>query len=451
MDSLFNISPIDGRYKDKTKEYSEYFSEYALIKYRVLVEVKWLIFLSTEEIIKYKLKKKDINNLNKIVTTFCESDALRVKYYENVTNHDVKAVEYFLQEKLRDLQLDKFVPYIHFTLTSEDINNTSYNLIIKDALNNIFYKNLDSLIDVLDIYSDKYKRVGMLSHTHGQIATPTTVGKEFKVFSYRLKSILEGLKSIKLRSKFSGAVGNYNSHIVVLPNIDWIEKSKKFVESLGLEYNPVTTQIESHDFVCLTLSYIKILNNIVKDLNSDIWLYISRGYFVEKIKSGEVGSSVMPHKVNPINQENSMANIEIANSIIDGLINNLSISRMQRDLSDSSKMRNLGVVFSHSLISIKETIKGLNKIVINEELLGNELDNHYEILSEAVQTVLRNNGYNNAYEKLKELSRGKNVSKEDMTNFIKTLDIDTKDKERLLKLTPRDYLGLAPLIVDNNR
>lgn len=201
----------------------------------------------------------------------------------------------------------------------------------------------------------------------------------------------------------------------------------------------------------MTLSYIKILNNIVKDLNSDIWLYISRGYFVEKIKSGEVGSSVMPHKVNPINQENSMANIEIANSIIDGLINNLSISRMQRDLSDSSKMRNLGVIFSHSLISIKETIKGLNKIVVNEELLGNELDNHYEILSEAVQTVLRNNGYNNAYEKLKELSRGKNVSKEDMTNFIKTLDIDTKDKERLLKLTPRDYLGLAPLIVDNNR
>ena len=321
---------------------------------------------------------------------------------------------------------------------------------IRDGLNDVYYKNLNNLINILDNYSSKYKNIGMLSHTHGQSATPTTVGKEFKVFSYRLKSILSSLENIKLRSKFSGAVGNYNTHIIVLPDVDWISETKKFIESLGLDYNPLTTQIESHDFVCLTLSHIKILNNIIKDLNSDLWLYISRGYFTETPKHGEVGSSVMPHKVNPINQENSMANIEISNSIIDALVNNLSISRMQRDLSDSSKMRNLGVIFSHSLISIKETIKGLNKINVNSDLLENELSEHYEVLSEAIQTVLRNNGYNDAYEKLKELSRGKEINKEDITNFINSLDIDSIDKARLLDLTPNTYLGLSSKIVEDN-
>ncbi|MDO4996848.1 MAG: adenylosuccinate lyase [Bacilli bacterium] len=450
MDNLLCISPIDGRYHEKTKELNEYFSEYALIKYRVIVEIKWLIFLSNEKIIKHKLTKKDIDNLNNIISSFNIDEAKKVKTHENITNHDVKAVEYYLQDKLKELDLVKFIPFIHFTLTSEDINNTSYNLMIKDSLDNIYYKNINNLINILDDYSTKYKNIGMLSHTHGQAATPTTVGKEFKVFSYRLKSILEELSNIKLRSKFSGAVGNYNAHIVAIPEVDWINITKKFINSLGLVYNPVTTQIESHDFVCLLLSHIKIINNIIKDLNSDLWLYISRGYFIETMKSGEVGSSVMPHKVNPINQENSMANVEIANSIIDALVNNLSISRMQRDLSDSSKMRNLGVIFSHSIISIKETIKGLNKINVNKELLDEELNNHYEVLSEAIQTVLRNNGYIDAYEKLKELSRGKIINREDMINFIKKLDIDSSDKERLINLTPMTYLGLTEDIINNN-
>lgn len=450
MDNLLCISPIDGRYYEKTKDLSDYFSEFALIKYRVIVEIKWLIFLSDEKIIKLKLRKKDIDNLNKIIDTFNIDEAKKVKNHESVTNHDVKAVEYYLQDKLKELDLVDFIPYIHFTLTSEDINNTSYNLMIKDSLDNVYYKNINDLIGILDNYSVKYKSIGMLSHTHGQAATPTTVGKEFKVFSYRLKSILDNLKSIRLRSKFSGAVGNYNTHVVTLPEVDWIEVTKKFINNLGLDYNPVTTQIESHDFVCLLLSHIKIINNIIKDLNSDLWLYISRGYFVETMKSGEVGSSVMPHKVNPINQENSMANIEIGNSIIDALVNNLSISRMQRDLSDSSKMRNLGVIFSHSIISIKETIKGLNKINVNENLLKEELENHYEVLSEAIQTVLRNNGYKDAYEQLKKLSRGKVITRDDIREFIQELEIDSNDKERLLNLTPNTYLGLAEEIVLNN-
>lgn len=450
MDNLLCISPIDGRYYEKTKDLSDYFSEFALIKYRVIVEIKWLIFLSDEKIIKLKLRKKDIDNLNKIIDTFNIDEAKKVKNHESVTNHDVKAVEYYLQDKLKELDLVDFIPYIHFTLTSEDINNTSYNLMIKDSLDNVYYKNINDLIGILDNYSVKYKSIGMLSHTHGQAATPTTVGKEFKVFSYRLKSILDNLKSIRLRSKFSGAVGNYNTHVVTLPEVDWIEVTKKFINNLGLDYNPVTTQIESHDFVCLLLSHIKIINNIIKDLNSDLWLYISRGYFVETMKSGEVGSSVMPHKVNPINQENSMANIEIGNSIIDALVNNLSISRMQRDLSDSSKMRNLGVIFSHSIISIKETIKGLNKINVNENLLKEELENHYEVLSEAIQTVLRNNGYKGAYEQLKKLSRGKVITRDDIREFIQELEIDSNDKERLLNLTPNTYLGLAEEIVLNN-
>lgn len=450
MDNLLCISPIDGRYHEKTKELNDYFSEFALIKYRVIVEIKWLIFLSNEKIIKYKLNKKDKDDLNNIIDKFNVEEAKKVKEHENVTNHDVKAVEYYLQDKLKELDLVNFIPYIHFTLTSEDINNTSYNLMIKDSLDNIYYKNINTLIDLLDDYSNKYKSIGMLSHTHGQAAIPTTLGKEFKVFSYRIKSILKELKSIRLRSKFSGAVGNYNTHIVTLPDVDWISVTKKFVNSLGLEYNPVTTQIESHDFVCLLLSHIKIINNIIKDLNSDLWLYISRGYFIETMKSGEVGSSVMPHKVNPINQENSMANIEISNSIIDALVNNLSISRMQRDLSDSSKMRNLGVIFSHSIVSIKETIKGLNKINVNERLLKEELEDHYEVLSEAIQTVLRNNGYIDAYERLKKLSRGKVITKEDIRSFIEELNIDSSDKERIMNLTPNTYLGLAEKIVLNN-
>ena len=449
MNNLLNISPIDGRYHEKTKELSDFFSEYALIKYRVLIEIKWLIYLLDNGIIDENISNEEKDKILNIINNFNLDDASKVKEIESTTKHDVKACEYFLQEKFTELNLSRLIPFIHITLTSEDVNNTSYSLMVKDGLK-LYLNNLSELVSKIDNLSSEYKSCPMMAHTHGQNASPTTVGKEFKIFSYRLNSIINLINTLKLRSKFSGAVGNYNCHVIAYPNIDWINVTKAFVDSLGLEYNPLTTQIESHDILCTLLSYIKIVNNIIKDLNSDMWLYISRGYFSELKKDNEVGSSVMPHKVNPINHENSMANIELSNGLIDALVNNLSISRMQRDLSDSSKLRNIGVIFSHSLISIKETLTGLNKIVVNKDLLINELNNHYEVLTEAIQTVLRKNKVNNAYELLKELSRGKELSKEDIENFVKKLDIHNEDKERLLNLSPSNYIGLSEQIVNNN-
>ena len=450
MNNLLNISPIDGRYQEKTRELANYFSEYGLIKYRITIEIYWLIYLINNNIINKKITKKDEKNLLNIISSYDISEASRVKEIEKKTKHDVKAIEYYLQEKLQDINLSYLIPFIHFALTSEDINNTSYNLMLHNALKDIYLPKLLTLINLLDEYSITYRDVAILGHTHGQIATPTTVGKELKVFSFRLKTLYNLIKDIKLRSKFSGTVGNYNAHIIAYPEVDWIKETKKFIESLNLEYNPVTTQIESHDILCVVLSYIKILNNIIKDLNSDMWLYISHEYFKEKTNSQEVGSSVMPHKVNPINHENSMANIEISNSIIDALVNNLSISRMQRDLSDSSKLRNIGVILSHSIISIEETITGLNKIEVNKEYIEKELEGHYEVLCEAIQTMLRKNNIKDAYEMLKELSRGKTINKSNIIEFIKKTDISKEDKERLMNLTPTSYIGLSQQIVDNN-
>ena len=450
MNELLNISPIDGRYYAKTNELNPFLSEYALIKYRTLVEIKWLKYLLEKKIINEKITLKEKKLLDNIIVNFNLDDANKVKEIEKETKHDVKAIEYFLRWKFQELKLERLNPFIHITLTSEDINNVSYNLMIMDALNNVYYPNLLKLINKLDELATFYKDIPMLSHTHGQPATPTTVGKEFKVFSYRLKSILNLLKNIRLRSKFSGATGNYNCHIIAFNDIDWINISKEFIESFNLDYNPVTTQIESHDILCLLLSHIKIINNIIKDFNSDMWLYISRNYFKEKTNKNEVGSSVMPHKVNPINHENSMANIELSNSIIDALVNNLSISRMQRDLSDSSKLRNLGVILAHSLISIKESLTGINKLEVNKDFLIEELNSNYIILSEAVQTVLRKNKIDNAYELLKELSRGKNINKEELHEFINKLNIPKEDKNKLLSLTPSNYIGLSTIIVDKN-
>ena len=450
MDTLLNISPIDGRYYDITKKLNPYLSEYALIKYRTLVEIKWLIYLLKSKIIDQKANDEELLKLKNIYTNFNINDAKKVKDIEKTTKHDVKAIEYFLREKFNKLQLERLNPFIHITLTSEDINNVSYNLMLHDALNNIYYPTLSSFINKLNELADEYKAIPMLSHTHGQAATPTTVGKEFKVFEYRIKSILNYLQNIKLKSKFSGAVGNYNCHIIAYPNVDWIKVSEEFIESLHLQYEPVSTQIESHDVLCLLLSHIKIINNIIKDFNSDMWLYISKNYFHEKPKENEVGSSVMPHKVNPINHENSMANIEIANSLIDALVNNLSISRMQRYLTDSSKMRNLGVILGHSLISLNQSLIALEKIVVNKKYLEKELNDNYIILSEAIQTVLRKNKIENAYELLKELSRGKELTKEELHQFINKLPIKKEEKDILLKLTPNNYIGLSTIIVERN-
>ena len=451
MDELLNISPIDGRYHNISKVFNQYLSEYALIKYRVEVEIKWILFLIKEKIIEEQLSKEENDSLLNIINNFNLEDAHEIKEIEKTTNHDVKAIEYFLRKKLNSLNLSRLNPFIHITLTSEDINNVSYNLMLKNSLYNVYYPCLDELIMKLDSLSNQYKNIPMLSHTHGQPASTTTVGKEFKIFSYRIKTILSKLKEINLKSKFSGAVGSYNCHIVAYPNINWINETKKFIESFNLEYNPLTTQIESHDILCLILSHIKIINNIIKDLDSDMWLYISRNYFTEKINKGEIGSSVMPHKVNPINYENSMANIEIGNSLIDALVNNLSISRMQRDLTDSSKLRNLGVILSHSLISVKQTITGLNKIIVNEKLMNDELNDNYIILCEAIQTVLRKNKIDNAYELLKEISRGKKINKKQLQNFISKLPINKSDKEILLNLTPQTYIGLSEEIIENNK
>lgn len=446
MDELLCISPIDGRYHNSTKELNEYFSEYALIKYRVLVEVKWLLKL--DKIININFSKKEIDSLNSIINNFNIEDARKVKEIEGTIKHDVKAVEYFLRDKFDELELSSFENYIHFGCTSEDINNLAYGLMLKHGLYDSFIPNAEALVNVVAEKAKEYKAIPMLAHTHGQPATPTTVGKELAVFVYRWKSILDLLKTIKLRGKFSGAVGNFNAHIVAFPNLDWITISKDFVENLGLEFNPLTTQIESHDIICVIFNYIKSFNNITMDFNSDMWIYISNNYFKQLAVKEEVGSSVMPHKVNPINHENSMANIRIANAIFTALAENLPVSRMQRDLSDSSALRNIGVGFAHSLVSIKQSIIGFKKLSPNEDVLTRALESNASVISEAIQTVLRKNGVVDAYEKLKELTRGKEITLEAIDEFVKTLDLPDEDKAELLNLKPSNYLGLASKLVD---
>ena len=446
MEELLCISPVDGRYHKTTEKLNNYFSEYALIKYRVFVEIKWLLELN--KIINIGLSQSEIDDLNSIINNFNLDDAKKVKEIENTTKHDVKAIEYFLREKFELLNLSKYENFIHFGCTSEDINNLAYSLMIKNALNDIIIQNAEELINCVAEKAKEYKNVPMLSHTHGQPATPTTVGKELAVFVYRWRSILDLLKSIKLRGKFSGAVGNFNAQKIAYPNLDWMKASKTFVESLSLEFNPLTTQIESHDIICVLFNYIKSFNNITMDFNSDMWLYISNNYFKQAVIETEVGSSVMPHKVNPINHENSMANIRIANSIFTALTENLPVSRMQRDLSDSSALRNIGVGFAHTLISLNQSIVGFKKLSPNDDILNQNLNQNVAVISEAIQTVLRKNGITNAYEMLKELTRGKEINIEVLRNFIIELDIPVEDKDVLLNLTPNNYLGLANELVN---
>lgn len=440
MNTLLAISPIDGRYREITEEISKYFSEYAFIKYRVIVEIDWLKYF-----LKNILKEEDVfsTKLEEIVEKFDIKEAERVKEIEKITNHDVKAIEYYVREKLEQVGLKKFSSYVHFACTSEDINNIAYGKMISDFLNDILFKNIEELILEVKNKSKELSNTPMASHTHGQIATTTTVGKELAVFVYRWEEIFEFIKNIKLKGKFSGAVGNFNAHIVAFPEIDWIKHAKKFVEEEKLEFNPLTTQIESHDIISMLFGYVKLFNNITMDFNSDMWLYISNNYFNQKIIKTETGSSVMPHKVNPINYENSMANIRIANSLFDSLSNNLQVSRMQRDLSDSSMLRNIGVAFSHTIISINQTLKGFSKVEVNEKFLNEELENHPEVIAEAIQTILRKNKYENGYELLKEFSRGKKHTLQEYRKFIESLQIEEKDKDILLKLTPQNYIGLA--------
>lgn len=446
LNTLFCISPIDGRYRDITEKVSEYFSEYAYIKYRVKIEIEWLKYILKSDIC--NVNKEIVENVDKIYNTFDINGAIRVKEIEKVTNHDVKAIEYYIKEEMDKNNIGKYKNFVHFGCTSEDINNLAYALMCKEFVDKILAYNMKELINKVQQKAIKYKNIPMLAHTHGQPATPTTVGKELAVFVYRWKYILDKVSNIKFCGKFSGAVGNYNAHIVAYKNINWIEFNKEFVNSLGLKFNYLTTQIESHDVLCEFFSYIKLFNNVTLDFNSDMWMYISRKYFKQRVIETEVGSSVMPHKVNPINHENSMANIHMANSIIDNFTNNLQISRMQRDLSDSSTLRNIGVVFSHTLVSIIQSIKGFEKMEVDVKVLENELDDNPEILAEAIQTVLRKNGYNDAYESLKKFTRGKEVTLDMLKDHITSLDIDEEDRKRLLNLRPSTYIGLASKLVD---
>ena len=443
--SLNAISPIDGRYSNKTSVLSNYFSEKSLIKTRILVEVEYFISLCEIPLPELKsFKKSNFKKLRDIYENFSEKDATAIKEIEKKTNHDVKAVEYFIKNEFDKLNLNQYKEFIHFGLTSQDINNTAIPLSLKYVLNDVYYPELDSIISRLNDSSKKWSKIPMLARTHGQPASPTRLGKEIDVFKVRIIEQLSLLKSIPIAAKFGGATGNYNAHNLAYPKIDWKEFSKKFVlKNLGLKHSFPTTQIEHYDHLAAIFDNIKRINTILIDLNRDLWLYVSMDYFKQKIKDGEIGSSAMPHKVNPIDFENSEGNLGIANANFEHLSSKLPISRLQRDLTDSTVLRNIGVPFAHTLIAFKSTIKGLNKLIVNKEKISVDLNNNWAIIAEAIQTILRREGYPQPYEALKSLTRvNSNISKEEIHNFINKLDVNNNIKKELLKITPENYTGI---------
>lgn len=450
----FALGPLDGRYSQIGEKLAPYFSEYALVKNRVKVEVFWLKFLLENVNGSEILNAFDIDRLPEIMsiyTDFSDASYVRVKKIESVTNHDVKSVELFVVEKLKEMGMDSLVSFVHIGCTSEDITNSSYANMISTAISEVWIPAAEQLIDKISEIAIDHADTAMLAHTHGQPATPTTIGKEMTVYSYRLKKSLENIKSIKACAKFNGATGNYAAISVAFPNENWPVLAKCFIEEyLGLKFNPVTTQIESHDYVCHILDGIRHFNNVLRDFDLDMWLYISMEYFKQIAVKTEVGSSTMPHKVNPIRFENSEANIKMGNGICSVLSDELPRSRMQRDLSDSSLQRNIGLAFGYSIQAIEQTIGGLKKVAVNTDKISSDLDSKWEVLAEPIQTVLRKYGIPDAYNQLKELTRGKNISKESIQEFIKSLDvISDEDKSTLLKLTPSDYIGLAVKIAED--
>lgn len=439
------LSPLDGRYASKVEELIPYFSEYALIKHRLIVEISWLLMLSAEPDIEElpPFSDKELKILEDIIKNFDEKEAEKVKTIEKKTNHDVKAVEYYIKEKLEKTSLKKHTEFIHFACTSEDINNLAIALMIQGAGNNVLLPTIKELIKEISGLAKKWKKVSMLSLTHGQPASPTTVGKELLIFVKRLERQMKALDKQETLGKINGATGNFNAHLSAYPKIDWMKLSKKFVQNLGLVHNPVTAQIEPHDFQSEIYDAMARFNTILIDLDRDMWTYISRGVFKQKVVAGEVGSSTMPHKVNPIDFENSEGNLGVANSLLRHMSEKLPISRMQRDLTDSTVQRNIGIAWGYSILAYKSTIKGLNKLELNTKIVQDELDKNWALLAEPIQTIMRKNGVPNAYEKLKELTRGKEITKESVHTFIKELKIPQEDKNRLLKLTPQTYIGLA--------
>lgn len=449
---LFAISPLDGRYREKVRSLENYFSEYALFRYRLMVELEWFVFLCNEVKLTgtRPLTTAEIRTLRSLSTNFEVMDAKRIKELERQTNHDVKALEYFIKEHLKAYpKISLMAEFIHFGCTSEDINNLAYALLLKDFGTKEFMPLLSGVI--LEIYqlAKKYKAVPMLSRTHGQAASPTTVGKEFINFAARLEKQFASLKKIERTGKFNGAVGNFNAHHIAYPKVDWISVSHRFVAYLGLTPNTYTTQIEPHDTLAERFDAVGRINAILLDFCRDIWLYISMAFLKQKMKAGEVGSSTMPHKVNPIDFENAEGNLGLANAVFRHLSEKLPVSRLQRDLSDSTVLRNIGVAFGYSVLSYKSILTGLQKIDADEERLRLHLEAHWEVLAEAIQTVLRKYKVPQAYERLKVMSRGKRLDEAATRAFIKQLKIPADDKKRLLALTPATYTGLAEKLVDS--
>ena len=448
--SLNAISPIDGRYSAKADKLRPIFSEYGLIKHRVTIEILWLIALSKNSKISEvpSFSESTLKTLHNIISSFSDKDAQAIKDIEKTTNHDVKAVEYWLKKTLaNDKDVHAVSEFIHFGCTSEDINNLSYALMLKDGVNNVILPEIIKLQKKLNDYAIKYADITMIARTHGQTASPTTLGKEFANVSHRMNRQIATLKNQSYLGKMNGAVGNFNAHLSAYPQIDWSTFSKSFVESLDLECNEFTTQIEPHDFIAEIFHNLFRIHTILIDFNRDIWSYISLGYFSQKTVKNEVGSSTMPHKVNPIDFENSEGNLGLSNALLDHLASKLPISRWQRDLTDSTVLRNIGLAMAYGFIAYESCLKGLNKIVVNKDKIHQDLDNAWEVLAEPIQTVMRKNGIENPYEKLKELTRGnQHITKEALHEFITKLNLNAEDKTYLLNLSPHNYIGIASIL-----
>jgi len=445
LNALTAVSPVDGRYRNKVENLWQYFSEYALIKYRVFTEIEYFVALCEIPLPQLSGVPKDkLKRLRKIYNEFSVEDAKRVKEIESVTNHDVKAVEYFIKEEFDKLELGKYKEFIHFALTSQDANNTAVPKSIQDALNFEYYPLIEQLVGKLEELADEWKDVPMLAKTHGQPASPTRLGKEIKVFVERITTQLNQLRAIKCDAKFGGATGNFNAHFVAYPEIDWEEFANTFCsKNLGLQRSGYTTQISHYDNHSAIFDALKRINTVILDLNRDIWSYISMNYFKQKIKKGEVGSSTMPHKVNPIDFENSEGNIGIANAGFEQLSSKLPVSRLQRDLTDSTVTRFIGVPFGHTLIAINSTLKGLNKLLLNEKAINKDLEENWAVVAEAIQTILRREFFPNPYEVLKDLTRkNETINKETIHNFVDGLNVDDSVKEELKQITPQNYTGI---------
>ena len=443
--SLTSLSPLDGRYESKVQELQQYFSEEALIRFRVVVEIRFLIALSKEKKIKEvrEFTKKEHEFLNDLSRNFSVQDAQKVKTIEKKTNHDVKAVEYFIKENLGKTSLKNVIEFVHFACTSEDINNLAYGLMLKEGIKEVIMPTLRQIYADLDDIAKVNAKLPMLARTHGQPASPTTLGKEFKVFAERIARQIWLLESQQYLGKLNGATGNFNAHLIAYPEIDWLNFSKNFVEGLGLCWNKYTVQIEPHDYMAEVLNKIILVNTILIDFSRDIWGYVSLGFFKQKLKKGEVGSSTMPHKVNPIDFENAEGNLGLANSVMNHLSKKLPVSRWQRDLTDSTVLRNLGVGFGYSLLAYKSLQKGISKLKVNQNNIQVDLNNNWEVLAEAIQTVMRKNGIKKPYEKLKELTRGKKIGQKEIQDFVNKLKLPENEKKILMKLTPETYIGLG--------